>query len=92
MDTHSVWIDTAPDRRSAAMAGDLAVDVAVVGAGIVGLTTAHLPCSRRACGGDRAARIAGRHPPGTRTAKLTRLHGMGVLTDRGGVRSGGGRY
>ncbi|MBN1204437.1 MAG: FAD-dependent oxidoreductase [Myxococcaceae bacterium] len=38
----SLWTTTAPGRRFPALAGDLTVDVAVVGGGIAGLTTAWL--------------------------------------------------
>jgi glycine/D-amino acid oxidase-like deaminating enzyme/nitrite reductase/ring-hydroxylating ferredoxin subunit len=39
---HSLWLDTAPATRYPALEGDLDVDVAVVGGGIAGLTTALL--------------------------------------------------
>jgi glycine/D-amino acid oxidase-like deaminating enzyme/nitrite reductase/ring-hydroxylating ferredoxin subunit len=41
-ESESLWIATAPGPRYPRLAGDLAVDVAVVGAGITGLTAATL--------------------------------------------------
>ena len=41
-DTRSLWLETAPNPGYAALAGGLHVDVAVLGAGITGLTTALL--------------------------------------------------
>lgn len=38
----SYWIDSAPDEQRPPLPGDQVVDVAVIGAGIVGLTTADL--------------------------------------------------
>src|SRR3954447_12382797 len=38
----SYWIDTGPIRTFPAIGGDLKVDVLVIGAGLTGVTTAHL--------------------------------------------------
>src|SRR5688500_4291118 len=38
----SLWIDTAPSTHYPPLAGDLEADVAIVGAGITGITAAYL--------------------------------------------------
>ena len=72
----SLWVATTEETSYPALAGDLDVDVAVVGGGITGLTTALL--LGRA--GARVALVeAGRVAAGTTgytTAKLTSLHGL----------------
>ncbi len=72
----SYWIDTAPQTRHPGLAGDLAVDVAIVGGGIVGLTTALL--LKRA--GRRVAvleaRGIGGQVTGRSTAKITAQHSL----------------
>lgn len=72
----SVWVATSPTTSYPALAGDTTVDVAVVGGGITGLTTALLLKQ----GGARVAVIeAGRVASGTTgytTAKVTALHGL----------------
>lgn len=72
----SYWIDSTPETGYPELTGDLSVDVAVVGAGIVGLTTALL--LKRA--GRSVAVIESRkiveQVTGRTTAKLTSLHGL----------------
>jgi hypothetical protein len=72
----SVWVGTSPATSYPALADDTTVDVAVVGGGITGLTTALLLKQ----GGARVAVIeAGRVASGTTgytTAKVTALHGL----------------
>jgi glycine/D-amino acid oxidase-like deaminating enzyme/nitrite reductase/ring-hydroxylating ferredoxin subunit len=72
----SVWVGTSPATSYPALADDTTVDVAVVGGGITGLTTALLLKQ----GGARVAVLeAGRVASGTTgytTAKVTALHGL----------------
>jgi glycine/D-amino acid oxidase-like deaminating enzyme/nitrite reductase/ring-hydroxylating ferredoxin subunit len=72
----SLWVATAPETDYPPLAGDVTVDVAVIGAGITGLTVATL--LKRA--GARVAVVeAGRVASGTTgytTAKITSLHGL----------------
>src|SRR5918997_17558 len=72
----SLWIATTPETTFPPLAGEVTVDVAVVGAGITGLSTAML--LKRA--GARVAVIeAGRVASGVTgftTAKITSLHGL----------------
>jgi glycine/D-amino acid oxidase-like deaminating enzyme/nitrite reductase/ring-hydroxylating ferredoxin subunit len=80
----SLWIDTSPTTDHPALLGDQSADVVVVGAGIVGLTTALL--LQRA--GRRVVVVeADRVCTGTTghtTAKVTALHGLvyGTLARR----------
>ena len=75
-DHPSVWVGTTPPTDYPALSGDIETDVAVIGGGIVGLTTAVL--LKRA--GARAALIeAGRVAAGTsgyNTGKVTSLHSL----------------
>ncbi|KUO09692.1 FAD-dependent oxidoreductase [Streptomyces sp. DSM 15324] len=80
MDTHggirgSYWMETAPPGApSPAPAGDLAVDVAVIGAGMAGLSTAwELVRRGRSVAVLEAGRVAA-GVTGHTTAKLTALH------------------
>ncbi|MEU0331970.1 FAD-dependent oxidoreductase [Streptomyces sp. NPDC006193] len=72
--TESYWLRTAPGPSRPPLTGDLKVDVAVVGAGIAGLSTAH----ELARAGRRVAVLeAGRAAAGVTghtTAKLTAQH------------------
>lgn len=71
----SLWIDTSPATRHSSLSGDQAADVVVVGAGIVGLTTALLlqRAGRRVVvlKADRVCMGTSGHT----TAKVTALHG-----------------
>lgn len=72
----SYWLDTAPHSDYPALSGELEVDVAVVGGGMVGLTAAEM--LTRA--GKRVALLEARRiteqVTGRTTAKLTALHGL----------------
>ncbi len=72
----SLWVATTPETDYPRLSGDVAVDVAVVGAGITGLSVATL--LKRA--GARVAVVeAGRVASGVTghtTAKVTSLHGL----------------
>ena len=69
----SLWLDTAPTTRHPPLKKDLDVDVAVLGGGITGLTTAHL---LKEAGADvvvlEAERV-GTGVTGTNTAKVSAL-------------------
>jgi glycine/D-amino acid oxidase-like deaminating enzyme/nitrite reductase/ring-hydroxylating ferredoxin subunit len=72
----SLWLDTAARRDFPTLQGDLEVDVAVLGAGITGTTTALL---LKQAGATVALVDAGRVGGGVTgytTAKLTSLHGL----------------
>ena len=72
----SLWFEGRERPERPALEHDIAVDVAVVGAGIVGLTTALL-LERQ---GAKVAVLEMRHvaagATGHNTAKLTSLHGL----------------
>ena len=83
----SLWVGTSPATAYPRLGGDLHVDVAVVGGGVVGLTTAHL---LREAGASVALVEAGRVAAGTTgytTAKVTSLQGTtySTLTKKHGV-------
>nr|MDP9473914.1 FAD-dependent oxidoreductase [Chloroflexota bacterium] len=87
----SLWIATTPETAYPPLSGEVAVDVAVIGAGITGLSVATL--LKRA--GVRVAVIeAGRVASGVTgytTAKVTSLHGLvyaGLARDLGEERAG----
>src|SRR5688572_25274357 len=72
----SLWMRTSPEASYPPLAGDMRVDVAVVGGGIAGLTTALLLTQ---CGASVAVLDAHRIAAGTTgytTAKITSLHGL----------------
>jgi glycine/D-amino acid oxidase-like deaminating enzyme/nitrite reductase/ring-hydroxylating ferredoxin subunit len=90
----SPWIARAPndDAQHPALREDLDVDVAVVGAGMVGLTTALM--LRRS--GARVAVLEGRRvaaaASGNNTAKVTALHGLAYSKLAGAGREASARY
>src|SRR4051794_34193400 len=69
----SLWLTTASDTTYAALTGDLSVDVAVVGGGIVGLTTALLLKREGARVAVLEAARVGSGVTGCTTAKVTAL-------------------
>jgi glycine/D-amino acid oxidase-like deaminating enzyme/nitrite reductase/ring-hydroxylating ferredoxin subunit len=71
--TQSLWLDTAPPVEHPALAGDSRVDVAVLGGGIAGLTTALLLKRLGARVAVLEAAGVGRGVTGCTTAKVTAL-------------------
>lgn len=72
----SLWVGTTPETDYPPLAGEVAVDVAVIGGGITGLTTATL---LKRAGATVAVVEAGRIAAGTTgytTAKVTSLHSL----------------
>ncbi|WP_086559172.1 FAD-dependent oxidoreductase [Streptomyces africanus] len=70
----SYWMETAPDGRHPALTEDLDVDVAVIGAGIAGLSTAwELTRAGRSVAVLEAGQVAA-GVTGHTTAKVTALH------------------
>ena len=72
----SLWHETATQASRPRLEEDLTVDVAVVGAGIVGATTALLAAQGGASVALLEARRVGSGASGLNTAKLTSLHGL----------------
>jgi glycine/D-amino acid oxidase-like deaminating enzyme/nitrite reductase/ring-hydroxylating ferredoxin subunit len=72
----SLWLQGASRPARAALDTDLTVDVAVLGAGIVGLTTALLLERQGARVAVLEARHVGAGASGYNTAKLSSLHGL----------------
>ena len=72
----SLWIETAPSAAYEPVAGDVDVDVAVVGGGIVGIVTAFLlkEAGARVALVERTRILTG--VTGHTTAKLTSQHGL----------------
>ncbi|MEU1850741.1 FAD-dependent oxidoreductase [Streptomyces sp. NPDC019990] len=72
----SYWLDTAPGGRFPALTDDVDVDVAVIGAGIAGLSTAwELARAGRSVAVLEAGRVAA-SVTGHTTAKVTVLHSL----------------
>src|SRR4051812_5199416 len=71
--TQSLWLDTAPPLGLPALGGDLEVDVAVLGGGIAGLTTALLLKRQGARVAVVEAAQVGRGVTGCTTAKVSAL-------------------
>src|SRR4051794_16711859 len=71
--TQSLWLDTAPPVAYPALTGDLRVDVAVLGGGIAGLTTAVLLKRQGARVAVIEAAAVGRGVTGCTTAKVSAL-------------------
>jgi glycine/D-amino acid oxidase-like deaminating enzyme/nitrite reductase/ring-hydroxylating ferredoxin subunit len=86
----SLWTATAPGRRWPALAGDVEVDVAVLGAGIAGLCVAErLKREGATVAVLERRRVAGAVTANT-TAKVTALHGLtyaGLLSAHGEARA-----
>ncbi|MFP3900385.1 MAG: FAD-dependent oxidoreductase [Acidimicrobiia bacterium] len=84
----SVWIATSEAPEHPPLAGDLNVDVAVIGAGITGLTTALLLQRRGASVAVVEAERVGAGTTGHTTGKVTSQHGLtyASLVDRHGER------
>jgi glycine/D-amino acid oxidase-like deaminating enzyme/nitrite reductase/ring-hydroxylating ferredoxin subunit len=72
----SCWSATTPPTSYRSLAGATRVDVAVVGAGIVGLTTAHLLVRAGLSVAVLEARRVGRQVTGRSTAKITSQHSL----------------
>ncbi|MEO5324043.1 FAD-dependent oxidoreductase [Mesorhizobium sp. CC13] len=71
------WFPSEPNAKNyPQLNGDRHVDAAVVGAGIVGLTTAHLLAAAGLKVAVVEARQVGRQATGRSTAKVTSQHGM----------------
>jgi glycine/D-amino acid oxidase-like deaminating enzyme/nitrite reductase/ring-hydroxylating ferredoxin subunit len=84
----SLWLDTAPSTAYAPLAGDMAVDVAVLGGGVAGLTTALLLARDGAEVAVLEAARVGSGVTGCTTAKVSALQGTVYSTIR--RRSGDG--
>ena len=80
--TLSPWLDLEEPPARPAMAGSERVDVAVIGAGIVGLATAYAVAERGASVALIEARRLGHGVTGNTTAKLSSLHGLTYGTMR----------
>jgi glycine/D-amino acid oxidase-like deaminating enzyme/nitrite reductase/ring-hydroxylating ferredoxin subunit len=74
--TRSFWLGTKPDVRFAPLAGDVTVDVAVLGGGITGVTTALLLKQAGKTVALVELRRVGAGVSGNTTAKLTSGHGL----------------
>jgi glycine/D-amino acid oxidase-like deaminating enzyme/nitrite reductase/ring-hydroxylating ferredoxin subunit len=72
----SCWTATAPKTAFPKLSGSQTVDVAIVGAGIVGLTAAYLLSNARLSVALLEARRIGRQVTGRSTAKVTTQHSL----------------
>lgn len=76
----SYWNATAPASAYAPLSGDLDVDVAVIGGGIVGVTTARMLKDRGLKVALVEARRVGEEVTGKSTAKITSQHNITYTT------------
>lgn len=82
----SIWVATAPPAAYPALQGDVEVDVAIVGGGITGLSTATMLLGEGASVAVIEARRIASGTTGYTTAKLTSLHGLNyasIVEDHG---------
>ncbi len=70
------WNATAPAPYFPSLSGDISVDVAIVGGGIVGITTARLLKDLGQTAAVVEARRVGRQVTGKSTAKMTSQHSI----------------
>jgi len=76
MERRSVWLATAELPRYSALSADIEVDVAVVGGGLVGLTTALLAQRDGARVAILEAAHVGAGTTGSTTGKVTSQHSL----------------
>ncbi|HWT11123.1 MAG TPA: FAD-dependent oxidoreductase [Allosphingosinicella sp.] len=76
----SYWNATGPRSDFPALAGELSVDVAIIGAGIVGVTTARMLKDRGVSVALVEARRVGEEVTGKSTAKITSQHNIAYTT------------
>jgi glycine/D-amino acid oxidase-like deaminating enzyme/nitrite reductase/ring-hydroxylating ferredoxin subunit len=74
----SYWNATAPARAFPQLSGDVEVDVAVIGGGIVGVTTARMLKDRGLTVALVEARRVGEEVTGKSTAKITSQHNLAL--------------
>ena len=74
------WIETAEVPSFPKLHGDLNVDIAIIGGGIVGITTARLLKDEGLKVAVIEARRVGQEVTGKSTAKVTSQHGLGYQT------------
>ena len=72
----SLWHEDGEREERAPLASERRVDVAILGAGLVGLTAAHLLRERGASVAVLESRFVGAGATGYTTAKLSSLHGL----------------
>jgi len=76
----SYWNATAPARGFPELAGEIEADVAVIGGGIVGVTTARMLKDRGLTVALVEARAVGEEVTGKSTAKITSQHNLALTT------------